>query len=454
MASRCRSCAREAIHDHPTLAAQTLRVVEADGAGGYRLTLGSPRDAVTLAGVAADAELTLDWRWAAGDNGVRPGGDSVLLRAGTLPQASRACTAGWPARSLAVIAAPYSDAAARQLAIRLLDKGSADQVLVGNDWQSVFDTWRGPSPALNRDTQILLIVPAASQLAASQSAASRSAAPPSLAHAGAWAIVAADDLAALARAIDFPGARPLTEVAAPWRVLAAQGEVRVYGGPEKKTANGHEWLNVCPGSFSMGSSPGEALAYKNEIVEPERVVTLSRFDIAVSETTRRQYAQTPAGQAENDDRPVTDVDWQQARAHCRRLGGDLPSEAQWEYAARGGSRSAWSFGDDRQQLGRYAWFAGNSGGQTHLVQQKRPNPLGLYDMHGNVMEWTRDGYGSYVGGSFVDPENTRDTGWRVVRGGSFGFSPEDLRSAFRFGVEPARGDWDLGFRCVRVPPQP
>lgn len=290
--------AREAIHDHPTLAAQTLRVVETDGAGGYRLTLGSPRAAVTLAGVAADADLTLDWRWAADDNGVRPGGDSVLLRAGTLPQASRACTTGWPARSLAVVAAPYSDAAARQLAIRLLDKGSADQVLVGNDWQNVFDTWRGPSPALNRDTQILLIVPAASQRAA----------PPSLAHAGAWAIVAADDLAALARAIDFPGARPLAQVKGPWRVLDAQGEVRVHGGPEKKTANGSEWVSVCPGSFTMGSSPGEAMDFKNEIVEPERVVTLSRFDIAVSETTNRQYAQTQAGHEKNDDLPVVDVD--------------------------------------------------------------------------------------------------------------------------------------------------
>ena len=440
-----RLLASEAVHEHPTLAAQTLRVVEADGANSYRITLGSPRAAVTRSPIPADAEVALNWRWMESDNAMPSGGDAVVLRAGTLPQPIRACAAGWPQRSLAVVAAPYADPAARQLAIRLLDRGSADQVLVGADWQSVLDEWRGARTALNRNTQILVIVPSARQPAPTRLPVE---------HAGAWAIVAADDLAAVARAIDFAGAQSVAQAAVPWRVLAAQGEARLYGGPATKTKDGVEWVTICPGSFTMGSLRGEAMAFDNEIIEPARVVTLSGFDIAASETTNRQYAQTVAGHPKRDERPVVGVNWEQARAHCRSMGGDLPSEAQWEYAARGGSRSAWSFGDDPGQLGRHAWFVDNAGDEAPPVKKKRPNPLGLYDMHGNVWEWTRDGYGKYAAGSFVDPEAAKDAGWRVVRGGSFGSSPEDLRSADRGGVEPADRHTVDGFRCVRVPPQP
>ncbi|MBL8398183.1 MAG: hypothetical protein JNL84_08580, partial [Candidatus Accumulibacter sp.] len=180
-----RLLAGEAIHDHPTLAAQTLRVVETDGRAGYRLTLGSPRAAVTRAGIPAAAEVALAWRWAASDNAVHLAADAVVLRAGSLAQPIRACAAGWPQRSLVVVAAPYDDAAARQLAIRLLDKGSADQVLVGTGWQSVLDEWRGPSPALNRNTQLFVIVPSARAAITARLPAD---------HPGPWAIVSAGDL--------------------------------------------------------------------------------------------------------------------------------------------------------------------------------------------------------------------------------------------------------------------
>ncbi len=121
---------------------------------------------------------------------------------------------------------------------------------------------------------------------------------------------------------------------------------------------------------------------------------------------------------------------------CQRIGGDLPTEAQWEYAARGGSRTRWSFGEDESQLGRYAWFDKNSNYQAHEVKQKLPNPLGLYDLHGNVWEWVRDEYGDYQAGTFVDPEESTKTGGRVLRGGSFDFPPGLLRSALRFGGGP------------------
>ncbi|HPE71873.1 MAG TPA: formylglycine-generating enzyme family protein [Candidatus Competibacter sp.] len=444
---------RDPIQNDPVLAAQTLRIVEPAGANHYTVTLGDPKAQVTLQAVPVGAEIPVNWRWAASGNPERlEGSDSVLLRAGSLAQPIRACGAGWPQRSLVVIAATYdADRAARQLAIRLLDKGSADQVLVGRDWAKHWREWRGASPTLNRNTQVLVILPPGRDRRDSDAAARLLAD-----HPGPWVVVAADDLAALAKAVDFSGTKPVTQAALPWRVLETSGDARLYGGPETTRENGIEWVAICPGTFTMGSAKSEAMAYENEIDEPPRVVALSAFQIAATETTNRQYAQVVSDYKERDNRPVVNVTWAQVRSFCQQVGGDLPTEAQWEYAARGGSRTPWSFGDDESQLGRYAWFNGNSDGQTHEVKQKLPNPLGLYDLHGNAWEWARDWYDKYEAGTFVDPEGAgKSTGWRVLRGGSFVYPPGDLRSANRFFVDPEVRSWFRysGFRCMRVPPQ-
>ncbi|HRY16547.1 MAG TPA: hypothetical protein P5330_11835, partial [Candidatus Competibacteraceae bacterium] len=144
---------RDRLQDHPVLAAQTLRIMEPAGPNRYDVTLGNPRERVTLQ-VPAGAEVPVNWRWAASENPVRlESSNSVLLRAGSLAQPIHACSDKgdtiWPQRSLVVIAAPYADRSARQLAIRLLDKGSTDQVLVGQNWAKHLKEWRGPSPALN-----------------------------------------------------------------------------------------------------------------------------------------------------------------------------------------------------------------------------------------------------------------------------------------------------------------
>lgn len=130
--------------------------------------------------------------------------------------------------------------------------------------------------------------------------------------------------------------------------------------------------------------------------------------------------------------------------------------AQWEYAARAGTSTTWYWGDDEQAAGDYAWYGTNSDGRTHPVGEKLPNPFGLYDMAGNVWEWTGDWWhGDYRGdptdGSAWLADRGGDGARRVVRGGSWSLNPDNLRSAYRFrGSTGLRLDY-LGFRVACRP---
>jgi len=118
------------------------------------------------------------------------------------------------------------------------------------------------------------------------------------------------------------------------------------------------------------------------------------------------------------------VSWEDAVEFCRKLSElpaeraagfayRLPTEAEWEYACRAGTTTAYSFGDDSAELGEYAWYAENSGGRTQPVGQKKPNPWGLYDMHGNVWEWCQDWHAAYPTGSVTDPTGPSSGSFRV-----------------------------------------
>ena len=155
--------------------------------------------------------------------------------------------------------------------------------------------------------------------------------------------------------------------------------------------------------------------------------------------------------------PVENMDWAQARAFCGKLSETLsqlrgtagleyrlPTEAEWEYACRAGSVTAYCFGDDESKLGEYAWYAENSGRKTHPVGQKKSNQWGLHDMHGNVWEWCHD----WHGGPVTDPIGPEKGRFRVLRGGAWYYPARDCRSAYRVFDHPSNRNFIIGFRVV------
>lgn len=232
---------------------------------------------------------------------------------------------------------------------------------------------------------------------------------------------------------------------------------------------------IPPKTFNLGSPTNESNRFADE--GPQTAVTISQgFWMGKFEVTQREYlaviGSNPSGFPGDLNRPVESVSWLDATNYCAKLTQQelaagrippgsryrLPTEAEWEYAARAGSSTRFSYGDDPgfTNLASNAWFASNSGNMTHPVGQKAPNAWGLYDMEGNVYEWCLDWYGPYSGGFAIDPQGpaTNQTGVKVIRGGAWDAFPSDCRSARRLteGVSPFITDFILGFRVVLVAP--
>ena len=219
-----------------------------------------------------------------------------------------------------------------------------------------------------------------------------------------------------------------------------------------------ELVKVAAGSFVMGVHDGE-----NNSNEREHEITLSRdFYIGNSEVTQAQYrsvmGNNPSG-FKGDDLPVEQVSWNDAMAFCAKLNElgkapkgwkfTLPTEAQWEYAARGGNKSCHFIYSGSDDFDEVAWHVRNAGDKTHPVAQKKANELGLYDMSGNVWEWCLD---LYEDGYARDPEFlTGNRGsFRVNRGGSWYYLPKFSRSASRDCDAASFHDDDVGFRVALV----
>jgi formylglycine-generating enzyme required for sulfatase activity len=227
------------------------------------------------------------------------------------------------------------------------------------------------------------------------------------------------------------------------------GEVRTFGGIEMV------WCP--PGGFLMGSPASEANRYDDE---RQHRVTLTRgFWMAKTETTQGQWesvmGENPSA-FEGEDLPVENVSWDDVQGWLEKMNETtplpsgwkwtLPTEAQWEYACRAGTETAFA-GD----LDEMAWYDENSGSTTNPVGTKKANAWGLHDLHGNVWEWCSDWYGDYSSGSSSDPTGATTGVIRVYRGGSWGNFAQDCRSAYRRGSTPGlRGNF-LGFRPALVP---
>ena len=217
---------------------------------------------------------------------------------------------------------------------------------------------------------------------------------------------------------------------------------------EERTEKGIDFIRICPGTFTMGSAENDPQAFSDE--KPAHQVTLSEFSIGKTEITNAQYRRFRSDHKGEDNLPAS-VTWDDAKAACEHFGGRLPTEAEWEYAARAGSQALWSFGSDEKMLGEYAWYNGNSGGELHPVGTRKANAWSLHDMHGNMWEWVADWYGLYSREAQTDPAGPQTGQSRSLRGGAFVNPPGGLRSAFRVRLQPSDRIEEFGFRCARSP---
>ena len=308
----------------------------------------------------------------------------------------------------------------------------------------------------------------------------------------------------------------VTDKPADGRSVAVDGGYMVPYEVKMPGTESSFWMEPIPGGqFLMGSPPSEA--GRDDVEGPQRQVNVDPFWMARCEVTWDEYknfmrlydafksfeqqgirlvtdenkvdaitAPTVLYEPEftfeygsDDSQPAVTITQYSAKQYSKWLSATtgcqfrLPTEAEWEYACRAGTQTIWHFGDDVSELGKYAWFIGNSADEgTHNVGQKKPNPWGLFDMHGNAAEWVLDGYQKYTES---DSTLNAATDWvsnpeldpRTVRGGSWEFEAAQCRSASRLGsdceawrefdpnlpkspwwftTDPARG---VGFRLIR-----
>ena len=225
----------------------------------------------------------------------------------------------------------------------------------------------------------------------------------------------------------------------------------------KDCADCPEMVVIPTGSFDMGSS-------ESADEKPVRRVNVQSFLLGRTEVTQGQWqavmGSNPSNFRQCMDCPVENINWTDAQEFARRLSQKtgktyrLPSESEWEYAARARTNGKWSFGDDESQLGAYAWFSANSDRKTHPVMQKKPNAFGLYDMHGNAWEWVQDVWHENYQGAPSDGSawiNGGDQARRVLRGGAWIIlAPSITSSASRGSNAPDNRNSFTGSRIART----
>lgn len=231
---------------------------------------------------------------------------------------------------------------------------------------------------------------------------------------------------------------------------------------------GVKFILIPAGTFTMGS-PLDELGRNND--ESQHKVVISRaFYLQTTEITQAQWEKIMGNNPSyfsscGSNCPVENVSWNDVQEFIRRLNKTektekyrLPTEAEWEYAARAGKTTAFANGgiintncDYDSNLGLIGWYCDNSSKKTHPVAGKKPNDWGLFDMHGNVLEWVQDYYGDYPSKRVIDPTGPLSGIYRVNRGGTWAGFAISCRAAFRTYYPPnARVNHGFGFRLCRT----
>ena len=238
------------------------------------------------------------------------------------------------------------------------------------------------------------------------------------------------------------------------------GLLFLSGEPKNYTNSiGLEFVLIPAGTFVMGSPPDDESAFDWE--KPAHQVTISRpFYMSRYEVTQGQWEKLMGNNHscfKGRNNPVEQVSWEEAQVFIRKLNRKegtskyrLPTEAEWEYAARAGSQTRYHFGDNKENLREYDWYVDNSEEKAHPVGLKKPNAWGLHDMAGNVWEWVEDCYERdyYSRSPGIDPPGPENGNLRVFRGGSWLGIPNNCRSAIRFSFAPSFRYNFLGFRLA------
>jgi len=218
-----------------------------------------------------------------------------------------------------------------------------------------------------------------------------------------------------------------------------------------------DMIFVKGGTFAMGCIAARANECEDD-EKPAHSVTLSDFYIGKHEVTQRQWyavmGSNPTAFTKSRNLPIDNVTWNEVQEFISKLNGKtgknyrLPTEAEWEYAARGGDKSGGYKYSGSDNIDKVAWYRENSDLETNSVGHKQPNELGIYDMSGNVWEWVNDCYGTYKSAPETDPQGPLSGSNRVYRGGSWDDGAEDCRISSRDYYYPSFRSYFLGFRLA------
>lgn len=251
--------------------------------------------------------------------------------------------------------------------------------------------------------------------------------------------------------VNGDGKVDISDIVAVINIIATGGDDRTVTYEVKGVK--FKMVEVDGGVFKMGSESGD------DDETPVHEVKLKSFSIGQTEVTQELWETVMGTNSSNWKGlklPVENVSWNDCQTFITKLNAltgqqfRLPTEAEWEYAARGGSQSKGYTYSGSNSLDEVAWYWSNSDSKTHDVATKSPNELGIYDMSGNVFEWCQDWYGDnyYVSSVIINPTGPSSGSYRVCRGGSWYSAATNCRCAYRSSGTPSISNFKLGFRLA------